>query len=240
MTLSKTWQYTLSHIDWKVEICKKNKNLRWSDLTHHRNTTSKWLWFPIDCGMIQKCLLGAGMTVLADLISQNLVETKSIFDWQRTSRFGLVSFFQAIPNNWWMLTAIPVIWKTKYFKKLSPNLVAIHQIGIDLSLKDPLNIVFYLWCNSYMRTYDVEVSNKLVQDMFWTNYKNSMMFGSVIGFVNHRFVPMHYKIYFGMVVGFSFRMLLIYINFETLCENGQCDEGPDVTPDIAGSRKEEP
>jgi hypothetical protein len=67
-----------------------------------------------------------------------------------------------------------------------------------------------------------------------------MMFGSVIGFVNHRFVPMHYKIYFGMFVGFSFRMLLIYINFETLCEDGKCGEGPDVTPDAAGFIKGEP
>lgn len=184
--------------------------------------------------------MGASMTVLADLISQHLVETRSIFDWQRTSRFGFVSFFQAMPNNWWMLTAIPIIWKTKYFKKLSPNLVAIHQIGIDLALKDPLNIVFYLWCNSYLRTQDVETSNKLVKDMFWTNYTNSMMFGSVVGFVNHRFVPMHYKIYFGMVIGFSFRMLLIYINYDMLCENGKCGEEPDATPQVDKLEKVEP
>jgi len=161
---------------------------------------------PLRTKMISSCLI----SMFGDTVCQKFIEKKSWedFSFRRTLRQCSVSLLYTAPIwHLWFGILLPKIVKPLTYK---PVRVATSVI-LDNTVYASYIITTGVFLLELLKTGSVETSVNNVQKKFVTMFWNSAQFWCTVSFINHTFLPMHYRVVFGNSCGVIWQIYMSYM-----------------------------
>lgn len=151
--------------------------------------------------LLTKSLTAVFTTATADVLAQVGIEKKTwdTYNYKRTFCQMIISAMFMVPwAHTWHCRAVPFImnlFPNSHIKKTTACLVA------DYSALTPFMLSANLFLVEAFKTFDFRAGMRSVQCKFGTAYKSNLVFWPVISAISYRYIPMHYRIVFGSVIG---------------------------------------
>lgn len=160
-----------------------------------------------------KIVLSFSLTSFADYLNQTKIQKRD-WDVSRTARLGFISALMVSTNSvLYFQHFIPRVWNTRYFKSMkSENQKILLTLQLDFVILFPVSTTIWLSLVEFLKERNFENSQQFVMDNWTTNYKRMFCFWSLANFINYKYVPLKYRVYYAISANFVWALAIILLN----------------------------
>jgi len=168
--------------------------------------------------------------IAADVTSQLFLEGKSRkdYDISRTARVvGIGALYMTPFGHIWnahIVSRVSALFGQSKIKKTLAN------TALDLATISPFLLISHLFLLEATHKFDARAGINNIKDKFQLGYEFSLKFGTLNKIVTYNFIPTHYRLLYGNLIGMVFQCGVSSLIF------GTPNQGTQATPQLQTSQ----